>query len=63
MAKKQTFGDKLSKNSDHSKKNTIKLIRSYISEETGSVRFSEDLLAVPDGQTPENIIKEFIKLK
>ena len=58
MAKKQTFESKLNKSSG--KKNTIKLIRSIISEKTGAIRFSEDLIGVPDGKTPENAIKEFI---
>ena len=61
MAKKQTFQDKLSKT--QSKKNSIKLIRSKVSESTGSVRFSEDILKVPDGESPENFIKKFIQSK
>ena len=61
MAKKQTFGDKLSKKSK-SKRNVIKLIRSFLSKK-GSVRFSEDILQVPEDKTPENIIKEFVQSK
>ena len=61
MAKKQTFGDKTGKAKNV--KNRIKLIRSFISEKTGSVRFSEDMLLVKDGSTPENTIKEFIASK
>jgi len=61
MAKKQTFGDKTSKQKNT--KNRIKLIRSFISEKTGSVRFSEDMLAVPEGSTPESTIKKFIESK
>ena len=60
MAKKQTFNDKLSKESK--KKNTIKLIRSYVTD-SGSIKFIEDFLQVPDGKTPENHIKEFIQTK
>ena len=47
MAKKQTFGDKLSKNDN--KNISIKLIRSKISDKTGSIRFYEDLISVPEG--------------
>ena len=61
MAKKQTFGDKTSKQKNT--KNRIKLIRSFISEKTGSVRFSEDMLVVPEGSTPESTIKKFIDSK
>ena len=58
MAKKQTFTDKANKKS--SKGNKIKLIRSFISNTTGSVRFAEDMLDVPEGKTPDSVIKEFI---
>ena len=61
MAKKQTFGDKTSKQKN--KKNRIKLIRSFVSEKTGSVRFTEDMLVVNDGSTPEKTIKDFIESK
>jgi len=61
MAKKQTFTDKANKSS--SKGSRIKLIRSFISKTTGSVRFSEDMLEVPDGKTPETVIKDFIASK
>ena len=63
MAKKQAFGDKLKKGSKVSNNTSIKLIRSFISEKTGSVRFSEDMLQVPEGQSVENHIKEFVKSK
>ena len=61
MAKKQTFEDKLSKTKG--KKNSIKLIRSKVSKTSGAVRFSEDVLQVPDGESPENFIKKFIQSK
>ena len=44
-------------------KNRIKLIRSFVSEKTGSVRFTEDMLVVNDGSTPEKTIKDFIESK
>ena len=62
MAKKQSFSDKSGK-SKSLKKNRIKFIRSFISEKTGSLRFSEDMLTVPEDSTPENVIKEFINSK
>ena len=60
MAKKQTFSDKSSKKG--SVKNQIKLIRSSISKR-GSIRFSEDILDVPEGKAPDLVIKEFISSK
>ena len=62
MAKKQSFGDKLDKSSK-SNRISIKLIRSIKSEKTGSIRFSEDMLHIPEGKTIENYIKEFIQSK
>ena len=61
MAKKQTFGDKTGKQKNI--KNRIKLIRSFVSDKTGSVRFTEDMLVVKDGSTPEKTIKNFIESK
>jgi len=34
-----------------------------LSDKTGSIRFSEDVLPVPEGKTPEAVIKEFIASK
>tara|TARA_B100000902_G_scaffold76589_1_gene81436 strand:- start:556 stop:741 length:186 start_codon:yes stop_codon:yes gene_type:complete len=61
MAKKQSFSDKTGKKS--ASKNRIKLVRSVLSDTTGSIRFSEDVLPVPEGKTPEAVIKEFIASK
>ena len=63
MAKKQTFGDKTSGKGKENSKNRIKLIRSFTSDKTGSIRFSEDMLKVSEGSTPENTIKEFLESK
>ena len=60
MAKKQTFSDKTSKNNEI--KNKIKLIRSSITS-NGALRFSEDMLEVSEGKTPDAVIKEFIASK
>ena len=62
MAKKQTFGDKINKSSKGNRI-SVKLIRSVKSQKTGAIRFSEDMLHVPEGQTIENYIKEFIQSK
>ena len=62
MAKKQTFGDKLNKG-NKSNQTSIKLIRSFISEKTGSVCFSEDMLHIPEGQSIEKYIKDFVTSK
>ena len=62
MAKKQTLESKLNKRVS-TKKSTIKLIRSIVSEKTGSIRFTEDLIGVPEGKSPENAIKEFLQAK
>ena len=60
MAKKQTFENKLNK--DSSKKNqVVKLIRSNFLTDKGSIRFSEELLIVPDGKSIEAHLKEVLK--
>tara|TARA_Y100000590_G_scaffold144137_1_gene165694 strand:+ start:195 stop:380 length:186 start_codon:yes stop_codon:yes gene_type:complete len=61
MAKKQSFSDKTGKKS--ASKNRIKLVRSVVSDKTGSIRFSEDIIPVPEGKTPEAVVKEFIASK
>ena len=61
MAKKQSFSDKTGKKI--ATKNIIKLVRSVVSEKTGAIRFSEDVLPVPEGKTPDAVIKEFIASK
>tara|TARA_B100000579_G_scaffold83839_1_gene65433 strand:- start:1928 stop:2110 length:183 start_codon:yes stop_codon:yes gene_type:complete len=58
MAKKQTFESKLNKTG--SKKNQIKLIRSYFSKETQSIRFSEEMISVPDGKSVDAHLKEIV---
>ena len=56
MAKKQTFGDKTSKQGV--KKGTyIKVVRAFKTGK-GSVSFKNEMLAVPDGKAPESFIKE-----
>ena len=59
MAKKQTFESKFNKSSG-SKKNQIKLIRSQLSKDSKSIRFSEEMVAIPDGKSIEAHLKEII---
>jgi len=47
MAKQQTFGDKLGKKKG-STKISVKVIRGYKSEETGTVKFKERFVQVDD---------------
>ena len=61
MAKKQTFSDKTSKAKNS--KNRVKLIKSYISKKTNSIRFLEEMVEVPDGQSIESVLKEKLDSK
>ena len=56
MAKKQTFESKLNKSDN--KQSQIKLIRSQISKDNKSIRFSEEMVAIPDGKSIEAHLKE-----
>ena len=58
MAKKQTFESKLNKSG--SKNNQIKLIRSQFLKDSQSIRFSEEMISVPDGKSVEVYLKEII---
>ena len=61
MAKKQTFESKLSKSGN--KKNQVKLIRSQFMEEKQSIRFSEEIVVVPDGKSIDSYLNEIVKNK
>tara|TARA_Y100001960_G_C14507741_1_gene744864 strand:- start:627 stop:812 length:186 start_codon:yes stop_codon:yes gene_type:complete len=61
MAKKQTFENKLNKTS--SKKHQIKLIRSHLLNDKGSIRFSEEMVTVPDGKSAEAHLKDILNSK
>ena len=61
MAKKQTFENKLSKSA--TRKNQIKLIRSHLSSDKGSIRFSEEMITVPDGKSIDAHLKEVLNKK
>ena len=61
MAKKQSFGDKVgNKNSIN---NHIKLIRSRRSNQTGALRFNEEMIQVPDGKSADIVVKEILANK
>ena len=60
MAKKQTFESKLNKESSKTNQ-VIKLIRSNFLSDKGSIRFSEELLTIPDGKSIEAHLKEVLK--
>ena len=62
MAKKQTFENKLNK-STRNNKNQIKLIRSNLLSDKGSIRFSEEMITVPDGKSVEAHLKEVLNKK
>ena len=57
MAKKQTFQSKLNK-SDNKKSQKIKLIRSKFLKDKQSIRFSEEMVEIPEGKSIEAHIKE-----
>ena len=61
MAKKQTFESKLNKST--SKKNQIKLIRSHLLSDKASIRFSEEMVTVPEGKSIEAHLKEVLSKK
>lgn len=58
MAKKQTFGDKVGKHNKNSKTN-IKFVKSTLTEK-GNIRFSEEIVGIPEGENVENYLKNLI---
>jgi len=61
MAKKQTFGDKVGKES--TSKTFIKLIRSERSDKTGALRFNEEMVQITDEKNANAVIKELLANK
>ena len=61
MAKKQSFGDKVGHKAIV--KNQIKLIRSGRSEKTGALRFNEEMIHIPDGESADAIVKKLLTNK
>ena len=60
MAKKQSFGDKVSGKKQATGKDHIKLIRSGIAEKSGALRFYEEMIRIPDGKNPDIVVKDII---
>ena len=59
MAKKQTFGDKVKKNSGTDVKH-VKVIRAVRSERTKALNFNEVMLAVAGDKKLDAAVKEFL---
>ena len=62
MAKKQSFLDKTGK-TKKTGKSCIKLIRSERSSKTGSLRFFDDMVQIPEGKTADGVVKELLAQK
>ena len=58
MAKKQSFGDKVG--AKKNLKDMIKVVRSSVSSTSDSLRFSSEMIRVPDGKSADNVVKELI---
>ena len=58
MAKNQSFGDKASVKKNV--KDMIKVVRASASSVTGSLRFSTEMVRVPEGKSADNLVKELI---
>ena len=58
MAKKQSFGDKTA--SKKNMKDMIKVVRTFKSEQSDSLRFNTEMLRVPDGKNADTFVKELL---
>jgi hypothetical protein len=58
MAKKQSFGDKVGKGSSKEQKTYIKFVKSYRSEVNDSIRFSEKIMGIPNGENITDYLKK-----
>jgi len=58
MAKKQSFGEKT--NTKKNVKDMIKVVRSSSSVKTGALRFSTEMVRIPDGKSADNVVKELL---
>ena len=59
MAKNQSFGDKV-KNNKGTGKNHIKLIRTDRAAKSGTIRFYEEIVCVPEGKNADSVVKELL---
>ena len=62
MAKKQSFGDKTAGKAANLR-NRVKLIKSNLSSTKNSIRFSEEMVSIPEGKAVEVVLKEIINSK
>jgi hypothetical protein len=62
MAKKQTFGDKMAKHGKD-QKTYVKIVKSKKSDQSGGVRFNEEVVGIPSGENVENFVKKFLSDK
>jgi len=58
MAKRQSFGDKVGVKKNA--KDIIKVVRASVSAVTGALRFSSEMVRVPNGKSADNVVKELI---
>tara|TARA_B100000945_G_C20204742_1_gene513178 strand:- start:240 stop:428 length:189 start_codon:yes stop_codon:yes gene_type:complete len=61
MAKKQTFEDKVAGKGGATKKAFVKLVKTYREDKTKGLRFSEKIVAIPNGKNPNQYLSELIK--
>jgi len=59
MAKKQRFADKVDKKTGEGEKH-IKVIRTDRAALTGALRFSEEMVRVPEGKSGDAVVKELL---
>ena len=62
MAKQQSFESKV-KGKSSTKKNIVKFIRSQVSKDKQSIRFSEEMVVIPDGKSIEEHLKAIVSNK
>ena len=58
MAKKQSFSDKVGKHKLSAKTN-IKFVKSNITSK-GNIRFSDEIVGIPEGENIENYLKNLM---
>ena len=58
MAKKQPFGDKTA--GKKNVKDMIKVVRTFKSDQSDSLRFNAEMLRVPDGKSADAFVKELL---
>ena len=61
MAKKQTFGDKVKKESGEISLKHVKVISVKRSEVNNALKFNEQMLAISGDKNPDSAVKEFLK--